>query len=329
MQLEQVYIAQRLVILKDSKIPLNIDAVSIQNFLNQQQTRYEKLTCLNEVVTQCTDDRFSFIIGTADFKCKNKQFTLAQYCVDLLFTKARQSLVFGTDQCKLMVSAFIIMNSLMSEQASQIDVVFLSGGFSFICFTATPTMSELELKIEEQFKFMQYSYSLFYAAVIDKLKPFMVDVAFKVTSLEQKAAHLRASQVIISASLLQQSLTKAIVTAGIPSVVITGDIDQKCQRQLDKMNTITQLYDIIVQMTTLGTLLFRASTEWEDLETNVAERPLKMSKSQSLQQRKIICLALQALNTLEKELVVLKPVTTIFKSQLSTKKYTQLLGQGA
>ncbi|CDW74657.1 UNKNOWN [Stylonychia lemnae] len=61
---------------------------------------------------KCTDDSFSFIIGAVDFKCKNKQFTLAQYCVDKLFTEARQSQLFGTDYCKLM------------ESASKIDVVF-------------------------------------------------------------------------------------------------------------------------------------------------------------------------------------------------------------
>ncbi|CDW74656.1 UNKNOWN [Stylonychia lemnae] len=62
---------------------------------------------------------------------------------------------------------------------------------------------------------------------------------------------LRTSQVITTNSLLQQLLTKVIVTTGIPCVVIIVDIDKKCQHQLEKMNAINQIYIIIMQMITL------------------------------------------------------------------------------
>jgi hypothetical protein len=96
-------------------------------------------------------------------------------------------------------------------------------------------------------KFEQYSYSLNAVVFIDKSAALMVDVNYKATTVEEKAAHIKelakSTPVLVYCN---EELTKAIIAAGIPPVMIEAGVAYERLRQLDKLNAGTEHYAIIV-----------------------------------------------------------------------------------
>jgi hypothetical protein len=95
-----------------------------------------------------------------------------------------------------------------------------------ICFSATPAITDMEIKIEAQLGFRSYSYSFGDDAVIDKSTALMIDVDYTAATLDDKARHIKElaklSPVLV---YCDADLTKAITDAGIPSVMIAGKVD--------------------------------------------------------------------------------------------------------
>ncbi|CDW79640.1 UNKNOWN [Stylonychia lemnae] len=202
----------------------------------------------------------------------------------------------------------------------------------YICFTATPANSIVEKNVAAELKFEQYSYSLNDDTIIDKSGALMVDVNYKASALEEKANNIKelakSTPVLVYCN---EELTKAIVTAGIPPVMIEAGVDQERLRQLGKLNADTQNYTIVVSEQMFGvpgfdnrsesismTLIIAKSfwnrrdavqifTEWEASET----------------------IAAGFMNAMKIDYVVLKPVvvkkaTTKYKGK-SAKRQNQLL----
>jgi hypothetical protein len=75
----------------------------------------------------------------------------------------------------------------------------------------------------------------------------MVDVNYKATTPEEKAAHIKyLAKLSPVLAYCNEELTKAITAAGIPPVMIEAGVEYERLRQLDKLNADTQYYTIIV-----------------------------------------------------------------------------------